>query len=159
MKLKINSWPAGTADFVNHRVLNEYIQNTSQKTGVHSKTVYRTRVEKVFKSGEVWKVQTSTLMENQGDFYRVDRHWVRLQLTSQHPRLRFQDFDAVVIASGHYHACRIPDISGLAEWKKRWPTRVQHSKSYRHPGSFKDQVSISQGLGAAGSNLKCTDPS
>lgn len=54
---------------------------------------------------------------------------------------RLQVFDAVVIASGHYHACRIPDIPGLAVWKKRWPSRVQHSKSYRHPSGFKDQVS------------------
>ncbi len=46
----------------------------------------------------------------------------------------------MVVASGHYHACRIPDIEGLKEWKERWPGRVQHSKSYRHPRGFRDQV-------------------
>ena len=78
MKLKINSWPADTADFVNHRVLNEYIQDTSHKAGVHSKTIYKSRVEKVFKSEQVWKVQTSTLIPQLGDFHRVERVWVRL---------------------------------------------------------------------------------
>ena len=148
MKLKINSWPAATADFVNHRVLNEYIQDTSRRNGVHSKTLYDTRVEKIFKKGEVWKMQTSTLEKVQRAFHRVERDWVRLRLVSQYQKLNLQDFDAVVIASGHYHACRIPDIPGLAAWKKRWPGRVQHSKSYRHPQSFKDQVSIPRNVQA-----------
>ena len=49
-------------------------------------------------------------------------------------------FDAVIIASGHYHACRIPDIPGLAAWKASWPDRVQHSKTYRRPEAFAGQV-------------------
>ena len=150
MKLKINSWPPGTADFVNHRVLNEYIQDTSYKTGVHLKTKYNTRVEKVFKSGQDWKMQTSTLTRDQGAFHRVERDWVGFQLPLEYRKLRIlQTFDAVIIASGHYHACRIPDISGLAAWKKRWPSRVQHSKSYRHPRNFRDQVCMPESLRAA----------
>ena len=155
MKLKINSWPTDTADFVNHRVLNEYIQDTSRKTGVHSATQYNTRVEKVSKSGKLWRVQTSTLVKNQGAFDRIERDLVRFQLLSQCLFLRrHQSFDAVVIASGHYHACRIPDIPGLAAWKKRWPTRVQHSKSYRHPRDFKDQVGMPRAHRAAKVTVK-----
>jgi ACS family pantothenate transporter-like MFS transporter len=51
-----------------------------------------------------------------------------------------QEFDAVVVANGHYHACKVPDIPGLKEWKSRWPSRVQHSKTYRLPNEFKDQA-------------------
>lgn len=80
MKLKINSWPDGTSDFVNHRVLNEYIQDTSRKTGVHSKTEYNTRVEKVFKNGKLWEVQTSTLSWSQKNFHKAERNWVRFRL-------------------------------------------------------------------------------
>ena len=76
MKLRINSWPDGTADFVNHRVLNEYIQDTSHKLGVHSRTVYDTRVEKVVKRGQAWKVQTTTLIKDQSASYRAERDWV-----------------------------------------------------------------------------------
>lgn len=43
------------------------------------------------------------------------------------------------MASGHYHAPRIPDISGLGELKRLFPTRVQHSKSYRSPERFKNK--------------------
>ena len=78
MKLKINDWPTGTADIVNHRVLNAYIQDTSRKTGVHSRTHYRTRVEKVVKVGKCWKVHTSTLTRDQDVVHKIDRDWVRL---------------------------------------------------------------------------------
>lgn len=82
MNLKINSWPPDTADYVNHRVLNDYIQDTSLKTGVYSCTIYNTRVEKVFKSGQIWKVQTSTLIKKQGAFNRIEHDWVRASFLS-----------------------------------------------------------------------------
>jgi cation diffusion facilitator CzcD-associated flavoprotein CzcO len=44
------------------------------------------------------------------------------------------------VASGHYHASKVPDIPGLKEWKQAWPDRVHHSKGYRNPEDFKDQV-------------------
>lgn len=47
----------------------------------------------------------------------------------------------MVVASGHYHASKVPDIPGLKEWKQAWPDRIQHSKGYRSPEDFKDQVS------------------
>jgi hypothetical protein len=50
-----------------------------------------------------------------------------------------QDFDAVVVASGHYHTPRVPDTPGLAEWKRRFPGRVQHSKRYRKPENAQDK--------------------
>jgi ACS family pantothenate transporter-like MFS transporter len=48
----------------------------------------------------------------------------------------------VVVASGHYHSPRVPDIPGLKEWKKRWPSRVWHSKAYRRPDEFREKVSF-----------------
>lgn len=41
-----------------------------------------------------------------------------------------------MVASGHYHAARVPNTPGLAEWKRKWPTRVQHSKGYRTPKEY-----------------------
>ena len=51
-----------------------------------------------------------------------------------------QKFDAVVVASGHYHAARVPNTPGLAEWKQRWPERVEHSKRYRKPENAQYKV-------------------
>lgn len=74
-----------------------------------------------------------------------------------HRLRRLQVFDAVVVASGHYHACRIPDIPGLADLKKRWPSRVQHSKSYRHPRGFRDQVGAPELISDVDFVMGCTD--
>lgn len=47
-----------------------------------------------------------------------------------------QEFDAVVVASGHYHTAKIPNTPGLADWKREWPDRVNHSKGYRSPKEY-----------------------
>ena len=78
MTLKVNDWPYGTPDFVNHRVLSKYIQDVAHKTGVHSKTMYGTRVENVCKDGHIWKVQTSTLKRVKNALQRVECDWVGL---------------------------------------------------------------------------------
>lgn len=61
MKLKLNSWPPGTDLFVRHNVLADYIQDTAAKTGVDSITHFNTKVERVSKEHDHWKVRTSTL--------------------------------------------------------------------------------------------------
>lgn len=81
-KLTLNSWPEGTPDFVNHRIICDYIQDTSRKTGVHFKTIYNTRVERVAKAGQLWKVQSSTLEKARGNLYSPHVHfhdWVSLR--------------------------------------------------------------------------------
>jgi cation diffusion facilitator CzcD-associated flavoprotein CzcO len=55
--------------------------------------------------------------------------------------MSYQLFDAVVVASGHYHAPKVPNTPGLADWKRWWPERVQHSKRYRSPEAADGKVS------------------
>lgn len=45
----------------------------------------------------------------------------------------------MVVASGHYHACNIPDIPGLSEVKRTFPESVRHSKLYRSAHKFEGQ--------------------
>lgn len=44
------------------------------------------------------------------------------------------------MASGHYHANRVPDIKGLKEWKEQYPERIMHSKAYRRPQELAGKV-------------------
>lgn len=139
----MNKFPPGTEDFVSHSVLKDYIQNTAARTEVDAVTQYNTEVQHVSKTGEKWAVQTATLQTRDGG--------TQLRNTSTSvgysccPKKScvslLQDFDAVVVASGHYHAARVPDIPGLAEWKRAYPDRVQHSKSYRKPEDYQGKVS------------------
>ena len=64
-----------------------------------------------------------------------------------------QAFDGVVVASGHYHAPNIPDISGLAKWKKAFPELVMHSKGYRDPSNFDGQNVLLVGAGVSSTDI------
>lgn len=122
MQTTLLPFPPGTADYSNHSVMAAYISEIVKVTGIEDSIRYRTLVENATKEGGKWRVTARDLTKN-------DEKGVP------------QDFDALVVANGHYHAPRVPDIPGLIEWKARYPTRVQHSKSYRVPEAYKGKVS------------------
>ncbi|KAI9738410.1 MAG: hypothetical protein M1834_008913 [Cirrosporium novae-zelandiae] len=134
LQLKVNSFPPKTPDYVNHKVLEEYIQDTAQKTGVDELILYNTNVDNAEKEDGKWWLSTSTLKSGK----KVAQNW---------------KFDTLVIASGHYHACNVPDIPGLSEWKARWPERIQHSKGYRRPLEFKDKNVLLIGAGVSSTDI------
>ncbi|KIY02351.1 uncharacterized protein Z520_02489 [Fonsecaea multimorphosa CBS 102226] len=138
MRTSLLSWPEGTEDFVNQKVLEEYIQNIAIKHGVSAITQYHTRVEDVRKHSGEWLVRTTTLQKGPSGSRFVERRWT---------------FDAVVVASGHYNMPRVPDFPGLKEWKHGWPDRVWHSKRYRNPRIFKDQNIILIGAGVSANDI------
>ncbi|KAI9744651.1 MAG: hypothetical protein M1818_002180 [Claussenomyces sp. TS43310] len=139
MKLKVNSWPPDTPPHVRHSVLAKYIQNTADKYHVSDSTLFDTRVDHVSKSGAKWKVQTTTLQSKDSkDRQKITRFW---------------EFDKLVIATGHYHACKIPDLPGLTQWKTTWPSRVQHSKSYRNAKKFKDKIVLLVGASVSSTDI------
>ncbi|KAK6584703.1 hypothetical protein PZA11_002927 [Diplocarpon coronariae] len=49
------------------------------------------------------------------------------------------DFDAVVLANGHYGVPFIPEVKGLKEYLGVFPGRVIHSRVYRRPFFFKNK--------------------
>jgi thioredoxin reductase len=135
MRVSLGPWPQGTEDFVGQNVLEEYIQGLAERYGVNAVTQYHTRVEELRKDHDGWTVRTTTLKKGASSGPRLsERRW---------------SFDAVVIASGHYHMPRIPDLSGLDEWKRAYPTRVWHSKRYRSPSVFQDQNVLLIGAGVS----------
>jgi thioredoxin reductase len=139
MKVSLGSWPPGTEDFVTQNVLEEYIQSIAEQHGVNAVTQYRTRVEEVRKHEDQWVVRTTTLQKTATSGRRLaERRWT---------------FDAVVVASGHYHMPRIPDYPGLSEWKHAYPDRVWHSKRYRNPQAFKNQNVLLVGAGVSAADI------
>ncbi|KAF1935497.1 FAD/NAD(P)-binding domain-containing protein [Clathrospora elynae] len=122
LETTLNPFPTGTEDFVSHAVLKDYIQETAVKTGIHSIIQYDTEVKNISKRAGKWIVETTTLgSDGTGKPLR---------------KVSISDFDAVVIASGHYHAAKVPNTPGLADWKRRWPDKIQHSKGYRTPKEY-----------------------
>ncbi|KAF2769696.1 FAD/NAD(P)-binding domain-containing protein [Teratosphaeria nubilosa] len=138
MEVSCQPWPTGTEEFVPHHVLAAYIQETAKSNRVENLIKYNTKVERVQRARDCWLVETSTLDRVRGE---------------PHLSLQRHVFDAIVVASGHYHACKIPDFPGLEQWKKRYPDRVQHSKRYRRPDGFKDQNVLIVGAGVSSTDM------
>ncbi|KAK2596558.1 hypothetical protein N8I77_013443 [Diaporthe amygdali] len=137
MKTTLLKWPEGTPDHVTHHEIETYVQRLSQDTGAHDVTLYDTRVEEAVKNAVTgqWDVRTKTLQKkDDGTYSAQDKDW---------------KFDAVVVAAGHYHIPLIPEVPGLAEWKRKYPDRVRHSKSYRYPHHYKDQNVLLIGAGVS----------
>ncbi|KAJ5227577.1 uncharacterized protein N7469_007583 [Penicillium citrinum] len=123
LRTKLNAWPQGTLPYVNHHVLKEYIQDTAKKVGVEEVTTYGALVTNVYKEEQKWNVRWRSLFEDTktGKLFEKEES---------------DTFDAIVVASGHYHTPLVPDIPGLAEAKSRWPDKIAHSKSFRNAEGF-----------------------
>lgn len=118
-------FPKGVSLFPSHQTVKQYLQGYAKK--LLSLIVFHTQVldvrlrdEKTANCG--WKVLVQDLCTQVCSTY---------------------EFDAVVVASGHYNDHYIPDITGLREWNKIYPGSISHSKHYRRPEQYINQVSLS----------------
>jgi hypothetical protein len=123
---------------VSQSVVADYVQSAAIANGITGSVFLNTRVERVEKYGEGWRVETTTLDDTP------------LGLRYSHAA---HHFDAVVASNGHYHATNIPDIPGLKEWKLAFPDRIQHSKLYRRASNFKDQNVLIVGAGVSSTDI------
>ncbi|OAQ59318.1 FAD dependent oxidoreductase protein [Pochonia chlamydosporia 170] len=125
MRSTLLDWPENTPDYVGYESVEEYINTLAIRTGVLDQILFHTAVENVSKQAapsSIWNIRTRTLKHSSNKSYQfVEREW---------------EFDAIVVASGHYHVPRIPDIIGLKDWKDRLPQNVTHSKAYRSAKSL-----------------------
>lgn len=64
-----------------------------------------------------------------------------------------EEFDTVVVATGHYHVPFIPFVPGLKEVQELFPNRVQHAKFFRDSSEYKNKTVIVVGSRASGADL------
>lgn len=108
--------------FRHHTVIQEYIEGLLDRHGYKDFVELGVTVERVEKvvNGS-WKV---TLRRSGA---KRDYWWV-------------EEFDAVVVASGHYTVPFVPYIEGLEEFDRAYPGSVEHSKGYRGPEKYRGKV-------------------
>ncbi|KAJ9652079.1 hypothetical protein H2198_008665 [Neophaeococcomyces mojaviensis] len=143
MKTSLAAWPPGLEEFVSQQYLEEYVQLLAETHDVNAITQYNTRVEDVSKIGEKWRVRTTTLPPPTSDPSHTSPKLVKKTVY----------FDAVVIATGHYHMPRVPDVPGLSEWKAAYPDRIEHSKGYRNAEKFSDKNVLIIGAGVSSCDI------
>jgi lysine/ornithine N-monooxygenase len=118
MKTSLHEWPQGTPDYTTHDVMKNYIQEVTHLFKVHEHIRFQTNVLELKKGDSAWNVRTKSRNRHEDP-------------ESPESLARDEQFDAVVVATGHYHAPRVPNIAGLAELKRRHPALISHSKGFR----------------------------
>lgn len=121
MRYSDKEFPQGSSLFPRHSVVLQYLKEYAQEINPHIS--YQTQVLNIEKPGpsrsRPWTVEVLDLKAN---------------------KVIKDEYDAVVVASGHYNDPFIPDIPGLVEFDKAYPGAISHSKFYRRPNDFKDKV-------------------
>lgn len=63
------------------------------------------------------------------------------------------EYDAVVVASGHFSVPHIPAIEGIEAWSSTYKGSIIHSKAYRNPAIFSNKKVIVVGNSASGIDI------
>ncbi|KAH9909642.1 MFS general substrate transporter [Xylariomycetidae sp. FL2044] len=146
LRSSLLNWPEGSGEFVEQSAVRQWcanpgadatdIEDIARLHKIYDKISFHTSVETVSKSTDSgkWTVKTRRLVR--------DNNNVTFEL-------REDEYDAVVVASGHYHLPYVPDIPGLSTWKRLYPERVTHSKRYRTPAPFSGKTVLIIGAGAS----------
>ena len=115
--------------FRHHSVIREYVEKLITEKGHHGLVQYNTTVERAVKEHDTqkWILTIRRRELNAGN--PSDYWWI-------------EEFDAVVVASGHYAVPYIPAISGLDEFSSLYPGSVEHTKHYRGPEKYRGKVQI-----------------
>ncbi|KAF2638802.1 FAD/NAD(P)-binding domain-containing protein [Massarina eburnea CBS 473.64] len=128
--------------FAPHWVPKQYIQNYLSSHGVDRFLVLNTTVEDVSyisdrdSRSDRWRLT----LRRHDPIERVDIWWQ-------------EQFDAVIIANGHYSVPFIPDVKGLEEYMDKFPGRVSHSKTYRSTDHYVNKRVLIIGNSASGHDI------
>lgn len=63
------------------------------------------------------------------------------------------EFDALIVANGHFIVPFVPDIASIREWNAKHPGGLSHSKYYRKPENYRGQKVIVVGNSASGADI------
>lgn len=111
------------APFRHWSVIRQWVEDIFMKGGHRGLVEFNTTVEKAEKHGSTWVL--TLRQETEGA--EQDRWWQ-------------EEFDAVVVATGHYNVPYLPNIPGLVEVEEQFPGTVSHSKHYRSKADFQGKV-------------------
>ncbi|KAI0007317.1 thiol-specific monooxygenase [Xylariaceae sp. FL0662B] len=107
------------APFRHRELIREWVEQIFYRGGHEKLISFNTTVERADKRGHNWVL--TLRRELPGD--EKDYWWQ-------------EEFDAAIVASGHYNIPYIPQIPGLAEYEDAFPGSIKHSKHFRSVDVF-----------------------
>ncbi|KAF1848115.1 FAD/NAD(P)-binding domain-containing protein [Cucurbitaria berberidis CBS 394.84] len=127
-------WPKESQLFPTHETVLKYIEDYGKD--VQHLVQYETQVINVIPVDSsptgAWKVTTQNVRSAES---------------------QESEFDAVIVANGHFIVPYVPDIPGMREWNEEYPNRIIHSKYFRRPEEYRDKQVIVVGNSASGADI------
>lgn len=125
--------------FRHWKVVKDWISSLLSRHGYNDMVEYNTTVESVRRNPDT-NAHAWTVILRKANAGGKDYWWS-------------EDFDAVVVANGHYTVPFLPEIPGLAEYHEAHPNVISHSKSFRNPQAYKDKTVVVIGASVSGSDI------
>lgn len=123
MNYSDRSFPENSSLFPQHAVVKDYLDAYAKELepmlSLATQVLHVRKVQSTDRAPSCWEVEVLDLQTN---------------------KRRTEEFDAVMVASGHYNDPFIPDIKGLASFNRAHPGCVSHSKYYRRPDQYAGKV-------------------
>jgi cation diffusion facilitator CzcD-associated flavoprotein CzcO len=119
--------------FRHHTVIQKYIESLVSRKGYGRLVEYNTTVENAEKRVEDGAGKWVLTLRKQTAGLDKDHWWQ-------------EEFDAIVVATGHYSVPYVPHIEGLKEFAAAAPGSVIHTKAFRHPERYRGKVSAERTL-------------
>lgn len=149
----VNKWDvegdAETRKYVEGSIVQDYIEKYFDKNLNDPRTELRL-------NSTVEDVERITRDDNSNGSDKIP---YRFKLTVRNPQdddhdVWYQEeFDTVVVATGHYHVPFIPHVPGLKTVQEKYPLKIQHAKFYRDSSSYKNKTVVVVGSRASGADL------
>lgn len=79
--------------------------------------------------------------------------WEVIAKSTMDGRLMQQNFDAIVVANGHYAVPFVPRMKNIEKFHNAHPSVMIHSKHYRSPTEFADRKTVIVGNGPSGTDI------
>ncbi|CZT42715.1 related to monooxygenase [Rhynchosporium secalis] len=124
--------------FRHWKAVERYLDGLVNRNGYQNLVSYNTTVELVQKdqNTQKWVLTLRKPLENSEE----DAWWT-------------EEFDAVLVAAGHYSVPFIPHTPGLAELARDFPGSVEHSKAWREPEKYRGKRTIVVGASISGPDI------
>ncbi|KAG7193399.1 uncharacterized protein KQ657_000817 [Scheffersomyces spartinae] len=121
--------------FLSHHELTSRFSSFVEKEQLEKYIRFKTRIEEVYKDeNNKWVITANHDKETVHEWYA-------------------EEFDAVVVANGHYTVPFIPHIPGLAEYSRKNPEVVIHAKAYKNVDEFNGKSVLNVGGSISTENL------